>query len=157
MDTLPLPLPRPFNDNDNVVSFFAISKKKATTDVSRKLSARFSITLPEKFLLGGICFGGFPYLPYSRPKMQLKGENSSNFGLPREVRLTCLGGTADEKDSSFAFDFLDAEISATKQDIVSHAGFHFLGIDPTLTNVLTVHFSDSSAKRSKAKIKVSAK
>jgi hypothetical protein len=152
MDTLPLPPgPRPFGDDNQVISFFALSKKEATTtDVSRKLSARFSIQLPQKFLIGGICFCGFPYVPYSHNRMQSDGDNSSNFGLPREVRLTCLGGTADEKDRSFSFEFLDSEISCTNQDIVSHSGFHFLCIDPVLTNVVTLHFSDYPAILKKA-------
>ncbi|WP_019142906.1 hypothetical protein [Noviherbaspirillum massiliense] len=143
MDTLPVPpAPLPFGPDAQVLSLFALSKTTATTDVSRKLSAKFSILLPDKFLVGGICFGGYPYLPFSRSRMQDEGENSANFGLPREVRLTCLGLTGDEKDSSAAFEFLDAEISATKQDIISHSSFHYLCIDPTLTNVVTVHLSD---------------
>lgn len=120
MDTLPVPSnPRPFGNDDQVISFFALSKKKATTDVSRKLSARFSLLLPDKFLVGGICFGGFPYLSCSRRQTQIQGENSANFGLPREVRLTCAGATtADQKDTGLSFEFLDSEISATKQEIV---------------------------------------
>jgi hypothetical protein len=153
MDTLPLPpSPHPFDGNARVLSFFALSKKKTTTDVSRKLSARFSILLSERFLVGGICFGGFPYLYYSRQEMEKSGENSANFGLPREVRLTCLGGTGGEKDSSPGFEYLDAEISATKQEIISDSGFHFLCIDPTLTNVVTVHFSDYPTILRKTKV-----
>src|SRR5688500_18235650 len=81
MDTLPQPpRPLPFADDAQVLSFFAISKKKATaTDLSRKLSTRFSIQLPERFLVGGICFGGFPYLYSSRSKMETLGEASANF------------------------------------------------------------------------------
>jgi hypothetical protein len=143
MDSLPLPIsPRPFDDSAQVISFFALSKKKVTTDVSRKLAARFSIKLPEKFLVSGICFGGFPYLPYSNLKIKSTGDNSSNFGLPREIRLTCLGGSSDKKDSSAFPEFLDAEISVTRQEIVSHSGFHYLCIDPTLTDSLTIHISD---------------
>lgn len=144
MDILPVPPnPRPFGDNDPVISFFALSKKEKTaTDVSRKLSARFLISLPDNFLVGGICFGGFPYLSSQHPTLS-QGENSANFGLPREVRLTCTGAaTRDQKDTAMSFEYLDSEISATKQEIVSHSGFHFLCIDPTLTMFITVHFSD---------------
>ena len=153
MDTLPLPpRPRPFGDNDPVISFFALAKRTATTDVSRKLSARFSILLPDKFLVGGLCYGGSPFLPYAREQMKRRGINSSNFGLPREVRLTCLGAaTGDEKDRSLSFEYLDAEISATEQEIVSDSGFHYLCIDPTLTNSLEVHFSDYPTILSSAK------
>lgn len=50
MDTLPLPSnPRPFGNDAQVISFFALSKKKATKDVSRKLSARFTLQLPDNF------------------------------------------------------------------------------------------------------------
>ena len=159
MDTLPLPSnPRPFGNDNHVISFFALSKKKATKDVSRKLSVRYSLQLPDNFLVGGICFGGFPYLFCSQLQKLSQGENSANFGLPREVRLTCAGAkTADPKDTSLSFDFLDSEISATKQEIVSHSGFHFLCIDPTLTNVVTIHFSDYPAILTKAEFDTVAK
>lgn len=143
MDRLPAPpAPLSFANNAEVISFFALAQDEVTTDVSRKLSVRFSIKLPEEFLVGGICFGGFPYLPYSRIKTVSAGENSSNFGLPREIRLTCLGRSGDTKGSSPFDQFLDAEISATRQEIVSHSGLHYLCIDPTLTDSLTVYFSD---------------
>jgi hypothetical protein len=153
MDTLPLPPgPRPFNSNDPVISFFALAKRTAAADVSRKLAVRFTILLPERFLVGGICFGGFPYLPYARPDIVRLGENSSNFGLPREVRLTCLGErTGDETGTDPAFDYLDSEISATEQEIVSDSGLHYLCIDPTLTNALQVQFSDYATILSKVK------
>lgn len=158
MDTLPLPSnPRPFGNDAQVISFFALSKKKATKDVSRKLSARFTLQLPDNFLVGGICFGGFPYLS-SQLQTLSQGVNSANFGLPREVRLTCAGAkTADPKDTSLSFEFLDSDISATKQEIVSNSGFHFLCIDPTLTNVLTVHFSDYPIILTKAEFDTVAK
>lgn len=145
MNTLPIPpRPHPFADDAKVLSFFALSKKKVTsTDISRKLSTSFSIQLAESVLIGGICFAGFPYLYNSREKIKKSEENSSNFGLPREVRLTCLGASiADETGASNSFEFLDAEISATRQEIISDSGFNFLCVDPTLTNFLTVHFSD---------------
>lgn len=159
MDTLPLPSnPRPFGNDAQVISCFALSKKKATKDVSRKLSARFTLQLPDNFLVGGICFGGFPYLFCSQLQTLSQGVNSANFGLPREVRLTCAGAkTADPKDTSLSFEFLDSDISATKQEIVSNSGFHFLCIDPTLTNVLTVHFSDYPIILTKAEFDTVAK
>jgi len=139
----PPPSPPPFPEDEQVISFFALTDASAVSDVSRKLSARFLIQLPEEYLVGGICFGGFPYLPYSSQEMGNLGVNSSNFGLPREVRLVCSGATsADEVESGSVFEFLDSEASATKQEITSHSGFHFLSIDPTLTQYLTVHFSD---------------
>jgi hypothetical protein len=143
MNRLPVPpSPLPFPDDAQVLSFFALSKKDSIPDISRKLSARFSIRLSQPHLIGGICFGGFPYLPYLHEKMIAAGENSSNFGLPREIRLTCSGKSSDEKDLSSLHEFLDAEISTTRQEIISHSGLQYLCIDPTLTDLLTVHFSD---------------
>lgn len=145
MDTLPRPPTwLPFGNDDPLIRFFAMAENEAAGDVSRKLSARFKIHLSEPHLVGGICFGGLPYLPSMRWPMQDAGVNSSNCGLPREIRLACTGATtSDERAPSIPLPYyLDAEISATRQEIVSHAGFHFLCIDPTLTDTLSVHFSD---------------
>ncbi len=139
MNTLPIPPPqRPFENDSQVISFFAFSQKPSEKEISRSLSVKFQIELSEKRLVGGICFGGFPYSPY----LINDGQINTNFGLPREVRVTCQNRFADEKDSGSFSEFLDAEISATKQEIVSDSGFNFLCIEPTLTDVLTVNFSD---------------
>jgi hypothetical protein len=137
MDTLPHPAPFPFDVHASVISLFALSKTPKSADVSRKLSVKLHIKLSQEALVGGICYGGFPYLPY---RIMETGESSSNFGLPREVRLTCLGGPL-----SLRFpirDFIDAENSVTKQDIISHSGLHFLCTDPMRTDSLILHLSD---------------
>jgi hypothetical protein len=147
MDTLPRPVPFPFEVNTPVTSLFALSKTLKSADVSRKLSVKLHIKLSQEALVGGICYGGFPYLPY---RIMETGESSSNFGLPREVRLTCLGGSfhfdiqAIQATStrSKIRDFIDAESSVTKQDIISHSGLHFLCTDPTRTDSLILHLSD---------------
>ncbi|WP_413935516.1 hypothetical protein [Nitrospira sp. BLG_1] len=157
MDRLPVPAPPfgllpafmppaalPFLPEDPVLSFFAYTNKSAdlANDISRRLSSSFRIDLGKEHVVGGICFGGYPYLPYSNRYLQKTGMNSANFGLPREVRLLCLGETGDRKSNGAAFEFLDSEYSTTKQDVVSHSGFHFLATDPVKTRLIEVRFSD---------------
>ena len=86
MDSLPLPPgARPFANDDQVLSFFALSKKKAAADdVSRKLAVRYSIALPERSLVGGVCFGGFPDSPSARRHAPDHIHSTANFGLPRK-------------------------------------------------------------------------
>ena len=124
MDTLPYPVPFPFDVNAPVVSLFALSKTPKSADLSRKLSVKLLVKLSREALVGGICYGGFPYLPY---RIMETGESSSNFGLPREVRLTCLGGpfsfdinSGQAPSARYRIrDFVDAE------SLCDQAGHHF--------------------------------
>jgi hypothetical protein len=138
MATLPLPRWQPFPQNASLLSLFFLAKKDSNK-TSRDISLRLRIRLGQKSVVGGICFSGLPYLPY---RITAAGENSSNFGIPREVRLTCLGGSKDSWNASRSSDFLDAEIAATRQEIAWHSGFQFVLTDPTLTDTLILHLSD---------------
>ena len=138
MATLPLPRWQPFPQNASLLSLFFLAKKDSNKS-SRDMSLRLRIRLEQKRLVGGLCFSGLPYLPY---RITAAGESSSSFGVPREVRLTCVAGSKDRWNTSRNTDFLDAEIAVTRQEIAWHSGFQFVLTDPTLTDTLIVHLSD---------------
>jgi hypothetical protein len=138
MATLPLPKWQPFPQNAPLLSLFFLAKKESAK-TARDMSLRLRIKLGQKKLVGGVCFSGLPYLPY---RITSAGENSSNFGVPREVRLTCLGGSQDHWGASQNTDFLDSEIATTRQEMAWHSGFQFVLVDPTLTDELILHLSD---------------
>ncbi|MCA8933475.1 MAG: hypothetical protein KDA49_13445, partial [Rhodospirillaceae bacterium] len=81
--------------------------------------------------IGGLCFGGYPYLPYY---VTPEGQNSANFGLPREIRVSWQA-TPDD-------DFLDAETALTRQEMASHSGVHLLATGPVGTGRLKIRFAD---------------
>lgn len=139
METLPVPAISPFSRDAPVISLFGLSDKPKAKEVSRQLSVKLSIKLAETALVGGICFAGFPFLPY---KLQANGQNSANFGLPREIRLASANHPPTYLDTGESSGFLDFVNSVTRQEIISHSGFHYLHIDPTLTDSLILHLSD---------------
>jgi hypothetical protein len=139
MATLPLPIWQPFAQNAPLLSLFCLAAKDVPAKASRDISLKLRIRLEQKALVGGICFGGYPFLPY---RLIATGENSSNFGLPREVRVTCLGGSRDAASASQNEEFLDSETAVTAQELAWHSGFHFLQTDPTLTDTVILHLSD---------------
>jgi hypothetical protein len=92
----------------------------------------FEITIGLKYgpLIGGIALAGCPFLPYlSTPA----GDNVTNFGLPREIRV------AWSADGSAGF--LDAEQEYTLQMPNWHSGFHFLPFGPVRSTKLRVRLS----------------
>ncbi|WP_054690767.1 hypothetical protein [Desulfosarcina cetonica] len=139
MDTLPISGERPFPILSPVVSLFALAGSIKTTDLGRSLSVTMRLRLGQKALIGGLCLAGFPYLPFN---VNEHGENSANFGLPREIRITAISDTADSLEMFRRHDFIDAEVSTTRQQIVSHSKFHYIKIDPTYTDTIILYFSD---------------
>jgi hypothetical protein len=139
MDTVPIPRERPFSAQEPVLSLFALSKRFKDKNVSRDLSATFRVRLAAPTLIGGICFGGMPHIPYTLSKA---GESSSNFGVPREVRLTCVSTTSDDRTASTNVAFVDADLSLTKQEFISHSAFHYLCTEPAWTDTILLRFSD---------------
>ncbi len=137
----------PFASGDPLLS---ICGKTDTTDdltLSRKLSAKYLITIDNdaffneygrKPLIGGICFKGFPYAAFG---LNDNGENASNFGLPREVRITCINIPGRDYEARFT-DFLDEEITSVDQQITSHSGFHYVCCDPTFATHIILELSD---------------
>lgn len=143
MATYPFPPGRPFQDSDPLVSLFALVPVDldpgGLPDVSRELSVRLAINLEKEALIGGIAFSGLPCIPFH---IDESGQNRTNFGIPREIRLTAMGRSRDRRTQSHNLEFLDAEVSVTRQRIVAHSGYHYLLIDPTLTDNLILHLSD---------------
>jgi hypothetical protein len=131
--TLP-PRAMPFGPSEPVASLFALAGRRSNDrSVSRKLSVTLAVELEAPGLVGGICFGGFPYLPC---RVEARGETEANFGLPREFRLTAI------PLSGSSAGFIDAESSYTQQRVISHAGLHFLRTDPIRARRLIFHLSD---------------
>ena len=139
MGSLPLPRWQPFPQNAPLLSIFCLGQKELPAKNSRNISLSLRIRLGRKALIGGICFAGLPYLPY---RITGTGENSSNSGIPRGVRVTCLGSSRDDWDTSQNYEFLDSEISSTTQETAYHSGFHFVLTDPTLADTLLIRLSD---------------
>ncbi|MCX6251735.1 MAG: hypothetical protein NTX61_13410 [Bacteroidetes bacterium] len=96
----------------------------------RDLSVEIEITLKEKKLIGGISYAGFSFLPYYLTE---QGENSANYGLPREIKISW----NDNKSG-----FIDDESSVTQEEPVSHSGIHYISIDPVKTDKIKIKFSD---------------
>ncbi|VVB95462.1 Uncharacterised protein [uncultured archaeon] len=118
-----------FSRDTNAI-FTAILLEPSTGIKSRDLFIEIEVSFTEKKLVGGICYFGFPSLPYY---ITPQGENSANFGLPREIKISW------ENESS---QFIDDESSMLIQEPVSHSGVHFLGIDPVKTDKIKLRFSD---------------
>lgn len=127
-------LGRPF------ASFWAVGETDPSgqTDSSRDLWIDVELRVKKGWegVVGGICFAGNPYLPYS---VTAQGENSANFGLPREIRLTW--ETHDRR-------FIDSAQSLTRQQVVSHSGVHVIAVPPYRarndrpSGTLRIRFSD---------------
>lgn len=142
--TFPMPPGRPFSDGDPLASLFAWSKGRRgiVNALGRDLSVRLLLQLEQPGLVAGIAFSGWPFVG---SRFLKTGENLGNFGLPREWRLTCAGSSADRRAEARTLAFLDAEVTASHQRIVSHSGYHFLTVDPTITDSLVLHLSDFPA------------
>jgi hypothetical protein len=127
--SFPLNEDLPFLPSAGFASLF-YAGRNITEDISRRLWVDFRINFEPK-LLGGICYGGYPYLPYY---ITPEGENSANFGLPREIRLSW-----DKSDDD---GFIDSERAITYQESTSHSGIHFLCTEPVVTDHLYLRLSD---------------
>lgn len=135
---LPLPPLPPFNSGDPLYSLFALSKEVQDSANGPKLTVTLGILLnlddyEHQPLVGGIVYGGYPHAPYL---LDSDGVSSSNFGLPREVRLS----TADSLLAPPRY--MDDEVSVTRQETAAHSGFHVLHIDPTATRALYLRLTD---------------
>jgi hypothetical protein len=97
---------------------------------SRDLWLDLEFTLSQTQTIGGICYMGLPQLPY---RVTPQGENSANFGLPREIRVIW------ERSSG---DFIDDELVTTQQEPASHSGVHLLCTQPLYTDRLVVRLGD---------------
>lgn len=127
---LPTDLPvAPFN----VYSLFCFGPAvDPAVDLSRKLAVEVVVDLgKDPLLVGGMCFGGHPFLPAYVDRL---GQTSSNFGLPREVRIGW--------DAGGEGDFLDDTHSVTRQEIASHCGVQLMATGPVLASRLRIRFSD---------------
>jgi hypothetical protein len=123
-DTLPAPgKDLPFTLlGGHFASLFGVVGEVGDEDTSRSLTVSLAIKLKPQStqqLAGGLCYGGYPFLPYYITK---QGENSANFGLPREIGLTWT--------TSQGVGFLDDEDAITNQEPTSHGGVHVLGTGP---------------------------
>lgn len=109
----------------------------ASRDVSRELwfEVEFTIIKPHRVpgipVIGGICYSGYPYLPYY---ITPQGENSANFSLPREIRVAW---SSQEQTA-----FLDDEAAITQQESASHSGVHILATGPVAASHVRVRFAD---------------
>jgi hypothetical protein len=82
-------------------------------------------------LIGGLCYAGDPFLPYW---ITPQGENSANFGLPREIQVAWNGHQAAT--------FLDGECAIVHHDPFAHSGVHVLPTGPISGDRVTVRFAD---------------
>lgn len=97
---------------------------------SRSLWIELEIRFTESRLVGGIAYRGHPMLPYAQNR---HGESSSNYGLPREMRVSWRGGNSG---------FIDDETAISQQEPSSHSGLHFVSIGPVQTDRLFVRLAD---------------
>lgn len=142
--TYPEPTGLPFGE---VRTFASISWLSDTVmglvdaSASRSMWIEFRIKLDVKqpCSVGGICYSGYPYLPYY---LTPQGENSANFGLPREIRLTLTQWPRHSADMREDLMFIDAEDSVTNQEPTSHSGIHVFSTGPVLTDELILRLSD---------------
>ena len=127
---LPQVVDLPFADGAaNFVSLSARFPQGAPVP-SRALWFEVRVRFQEEVLLGGLCYSGHPSLPYY---VNQQGENSSNFGLPREIRVRWKGHDAG---------FIDDETAVTYQEPTSHGGVHYLCTGPVKTDWLILRFGD---------------
>jgi hypothetical protein len=114
-------------------SLFGVQKGTITDDVSRRLWLDFEFLLEKKDgeTIGGLCYGGFPFLP---SYVNEHGESSANFGLPRELRLTWQGFETEG--------FPDSENTFSSQESSSHSGVHILATGPIRAERLRLRVAD---------------
>jgi len=129
--TFPPPVDLPFAPTVPFLSVFVLGSR-VEHDISRTLSVELEIELAPEATgpVGGICFGGYPYLPYYVDGL---GLHSSNFGLPRELRLSWAAQSGA---------FIDAETSVTRQQPASHSGVHVLATGPIPATRLRLRLGD---------------
>ena len=128
------PADLPFEASAPFSSLWSLGKEADNEELSRELWVKFRLNLRfggESPLVGGICYGGYPYLPYY---ITPQGEISSNFGLPREIRVSWVGQHGEG--------FLDDETSLTQQESASHSGVHIFPTGPIKTDHLILRLSD---------------
>jgi hypothetical protein len=128
----------PFSPEDSAVSLMVLASGRSDATPS-SLEVTLRIKLQRKALVGGIVYAGHPFIPSI---IGSSGENASNFGVPRELRLAPLGFSQDGNVASANGAYLDAETHVTRQELLSHSGVHFLCCDPTLTDTLTLTLSN---------------
>ncbi|HEV2706431.1 MAG TPA: hypothetical protein VGV59_10940 [Pyrinomonadaceae bacterium] len=128
--TLPRIVDFPFEDGRTNFIYLSARLPPNATVAARALSFEVDVRFGEEVLLGGLCYGGHPSLPYY---VNQQGENSSNFGLPRELRVRWKG-----HDRAF----IDDETAITYQEPTSHGGVHYLCTGPVKTDWLILKFSD---------------
>ena len=118
---------------ESFYSLWTLADVVSDEDLSRQLWVEYRLTLAARgdALVGGICYGGYPYMPYY---ITPQGENSSNFGLPREIRVSWAGQHGNG--------FLDDDVSLTQQEAASHSGVHVFPTGPVITNQLRIRLSD---------------
>jgi hypothetical protein len=132
-----LPLPPGMFDDGTLFAVIAIGPP-VDEEISRRLwfEVEFAVAKPQRQpgipVVGGLCYSGDPYLPYY---ITAQGENSANFGLPREIRLAW--GHNDDHAA-----FLDDESAITQQEPASHSGVHIIATGPIALNRVKVRFAD---------------
>ncbi len=104
--------------------------------LSRRLRLRFDLKLARTSLVGGIAYMGYPSLLST---IDASGLTSSNYGLPREMRITIASDAGDETSEDR---FIDSDTVYSKQLMNSSSGFHFFHVEPTRTNRLSLELSD---------------
>ena len=133
----PDPVRSPFPDDAPYRSIFALATSNSNDPgISRKLTVRFQLRFKNPELVGGIAFSGYPSLGYTIDKF---GRTSSNFGLPREMRISIASLQGLNTSESL---FIDADLHYTKQVINYSSGFHFFHVEPTQTKEFTLQMSD---------------
>ena len=134
----PDPFRHPFPGDAPYKSVFGMAAhNSADAALSRELAVTFRIRLTEgPALIGGIAFSGYPALGGTVDKF---GRNTSNFGLPREMRISIasLQG-ADTHESRF----IDADLHYTQQVLNHSSGIHYFHVEPTLAEGFTLLMSD---------------
>jgi len=136
--TFPLPEDLPFTQTEvnlqtDCLQIWAFGPR-VSDNISRKLWFEVEISLSEKGgcrNIGGICYGGYPYLPYY---ITAQGENSANFGLPREMRLSW--------DGVQNMEFLDDENAILKQEPASHGQVHIWATGPIHARTFRLRIAD---------------
>jgi hypothetical protein len=128
--TYPIPTALPF-EGDHSFAGVAVLGGPTDLDTARSIWIEFRIELVDKEArIGGICFAGYPFLPYT---IDRRGISSSNFGLPREMRLAW--GKASDG-------FIDADDAVTVQRPAAHSGLHVITCGEVRTNELRLRVSD---------------
>jgi hypothetical protein len=130
--TMPKPVDLPFAPAP-FVSLFALGHGTAPDDeIARRVWYEFELQLDQENNdpVGGICYGGYPFLPYY---VTSGGENSANFGLPREFQLLWGSDSTD--------DFVDSQHMLTNEEPTSHSGTHLLCTGPICTQRLRLRIS----------------